>query len=88
MYVRSIFNILFCSFLIVIKYKVTFFVDFCSHNDFPMVLRMLLQNDLTGFNFNSNLSAIDMFANSGLDHTDLPRMREGRLQGQVPLPIN
>ena len=53
-----------------------------------MVLRMLLQNDLTGFNFNSNLSAIDMFANSGLDHTDLPRMREGRLQGQVPLPIN
>lgn len=50
-----------------------------------MVLRMLLQNDLTGFNFNSNLSAIDMFANSGLDHTDLPRMREGRLQGQVPL---
>ena len=48
-----------------------------------MLLRYLLKNDLRGFNFNTNLSAIDIWANTPYDHTDLPRMREGRLHGQV-----
>jgi len=54
-----------------------------GHNDFPMNLRSILKNDLTGFNFNSNLSSNPLWANVPTDHTDLPRIREGRLGGQV-----
>ena len=53
------------------------------HNDFPWSTRNLLQNDLSGLNFNMNLSTIEPWASYSLDHTDLPRLREGRVGGQV-----
>lgn len=53
------------------------------HNDFPWSTRNLLQNDLTGLNFNMNLSTIEPWASYSLDHTDLPRLKEGRVGGQV-----
>ena len=53
------------------------------HNDFPGGLRLLLQNDLTGFNFDMNLSSIEPWASYSRDHTDLPRLRDGRVGGQV-----
>jgi hypothetical protein len=48
-----------------------------------MGLRGELKNDLTGLNFNMNLSEIEPWASYYADHTDLPRMREGRVGGQV-----
>eukprot|EP00095_Tigriopus_kingsejongensis_P006676 maker-scaffold660_size117387-snap-gene-0.34 protein:Tk06676 transcript:maker-scaffold660_size117387-snap-gene-0.34-mRNA-1 annotation:"hypothetical protein DAPPUDRAFT_196706" len=53
-----------------------------GHNDFAMGLKDYLQNDLTGFNFNTNLSAIEPWASHYADDTDLPRLREGRVGGQ------
>ena len=48
-----------------------------------MGLRDLLQNDMTDFNFNSDLSAIEPWASYVYDHTDIPRMRAGGQGGQV-----
>ena len=48
-----------------------------------MGLRDLLQNDLTGFNFNTDLSAIEPWASYEYDQTDIPRMRAGGQGGQV-----
>ena len=48
-----------------------------------MNLRYLLKNDLSDFNFNSNLSTNEIWNSIPYNHIDLPRMREGRLQGQV-----
>ena len=56
---------------------------FFSHNDLAMNLRYLLKNDLSDFNFNSNLSTNEIWNSIPYNHIDLPRMREGRLQGQV-----
>ena len=58
---------------------------FFSHNDFPLSLRNLLNNDLRDFDFNMNLSSLEPWASHWADHTDLPRMREGRAGGQVIL---
>lgn len=55
----------------------------CSHNDFAMGLRDLLRNDLTSFNFNMDLSSIEPWASYYADHTDLPRLRTGKVGGQV-----
>jgi hypothetical protein len=54
-----------------------------SHNDFPMAVRELLFNDISGLNFNSNLSESEPWASYDLDHTDLPRLRAGKVGGQV-----
>ena len=48
-----------------------------------MGLRLLLENDLTNFDFNSNLTTIEPWASYCCNHIDLPRIREGRLGGQV-----
>ena len=42
-----------------------------------------MQNDLRGFNFDMNLSSIEPWASYSRDHTDLPRLREGRVGAQV-----
>ena len=54
-----------------------------SHNDFPMGLRDLLQNDLRNFDFNSDLTQQEPWASYVYNHVDLPRMREGGMGGQV-----
>lgn len=59
-----------------------------GHNDFPMALRAILQNDLREFNFDSDLlsdSRWDAF--KSLNHVDLPRIRQGRLGGQVSIKV-
>ena len=49
-----------------------------------MVLRHLLKNDLRNFNFDSDLTSNPVWAAvPERNHIDLPRMREGRLGGQV-----
>lgn len=53
------------------------------HNDFPMALRELLQNDLSTLEFNSYLSDTEPFKSYKLDHTDLKRLRDGHVGGQV-----
>ena len=59
------------------------FLFSCSHNDFPMWLRILKQNDLRGVDFDSDLTSNPDWAGSYANHVDLPRIREGRLGGQV-----
>ena len=62
----------------------TFFLFFFySHNDFPLAIRDLFDNKLTGWDFNSNLSENPKFLNYDMDHTDLPRLRKGHVGGQV-----
>ena len=56
---------------------------FFSHNDFPLAIRDLFDNKLTGWDFNSNLSENPKFLNYDMDHTDLPRLRKGHVGGQV-----
>ena len=50
------------------------------HDDFVMSVRYLLQNDLRDFNFDSDLTSDPRWV---FNHVDLPRIREGRLGGQV-----
>ena len=47
----------------------------------------MLQNNITALDFNSNLSAVEPWASYPHDHTDLPRLREGRVGGQVIKPF-
>ena len=56
-----------------------------SHNDFPFLLRKLLRNDLRKVNFNSDLSQTAPFKGDKMDHTDLPRLRKGKVGGQVTM---
>ena len=60
-----------------------FFCSSTSHNDFPLAIRELFNNDLNGFDFNSDLSKHSKFENYPYDHTDLPRLRKGQVGGQV-----
>ena len=66
------------------KCRLCIFILFLErHNDFVMGLRDLLHNDLRGFNFDSNLTSDPLWADYWANHVDLPRIREGRLGGQV-----
>ena len=66
------------------KCRICIFILFLErHNDFVMGLRDLLHNDLRGFNFDSNLTSDPLWADYWANHVDLPRIREGRLGGQV-----
>ena len=59
----------------------------CRHNDFPLAIRELYNNDVTKFDFNSRLSGLPEFQDYNMDHTDLARMRKGQMGGQVILII-
>lgn len=48
-----------------------------------MALRDLLRNDIRGLNFSERLDLVEPFASYEYGSVDLPRMREGRLGGQV-----
>lgn len=52
------------------------------HNDLADSLRLHLENDLSDFNFDSDLTQVEPWASDPLSHTDLPRIREGRLGAQ------
>ena len=53
------------------------------HDDFVMGVRYLFQNDLREFNFDSDLTSNPSWVEPVQNHIDLPRIREGRLGGQV-----
>lgn len=56
-----------------------------SHNDLPYNLYELLNNNLDTFNFTRNLSddALWGFNACRTCHTDLPRLRKGKMGAQV-----
>ena len=56
-----------------------------SHNDFPLAIRDIFNNDLEGWNFDSDLSQHPKLRDYPMDHTDLQRMKKGRVGGQVRL---
>ena len=53
---------------------------FSRHDDFVMGVRHFFQNDLRQFDFSSDLTSDPIWA---FNHVDLPRIKEGRLGGQV-----
>ena len=53
---------------------------FSRHDDFVMGVRYLFKNDLRQFDFSSDLTSDPIWA---FNHVDLPRIKEGRLGGQV-----
>ena len=48
-----------------------------------MGLRELLGNDISGLDFNSDLTQVEPWASYIYNHVDLPRMRQGGMGGQV-----
>lgn len=53
-----------------------------GHNDLVMNIRSKLYNRLDQFPFDQNLTEIEPWASSPNCHTDLPRIRHGKLGGQ------
>ena len=58
-------------------------VMFYSHNDFPLTIRDIFNNDLEGWNFDSDLSQHPKFKDYPMKQTDLQKMKKGRVGGQV-----
>ena len=75
---------MFLFYLIIVYVKLLFlgFIVF-RHNDFPLTIRELYQNDLSTLEFDSNLTENELFLDYSTDHTDLPRLRKGKVGGQV-----
>ena len=55
----------------------------CRHNDFPLAIREIFNNDLEGWNFDSDLSQHPKFQDYPMKQTDLQKMKKGRVGGQV-----
>jgi len=53
-----------------------------GHNDFPLTIRDIFNNDLEGWNFDSDLSQHPKFKDYPMKQTDLQKMKEGRVGGQ------
>ena len=53
-----------------------------GHNDFPMAIRDLFQNDIASVNFDHDLTQEEPWSSYWANHCDLPRMRQGGMGGQ------
>ena len=53
-----------------------------GHNDFPMAIRDLFQNDIASVNFDHDLTQEEPWSSYWANHCDLPRMRKGGMGGQ------
>ena len=53
-----------------------------GHNDFPMGVRDLLNNDVSLLNFDHDLTKEEPWASYYFNHVDIPRMRKGKMGGQ------
>jgi len=53
-----------------------------GHNDFPLTIREIFNNDLEGWNFDSDLSQHPKFQDYPMKQTDLQKMKKGRVGGQ------
>ncbi|XP_063376249.1 uncharacterized protein LOC134663720 [Cydia fagiglandana] len=53
-----------------------------GHNDLPWNIRKFLHNRIKDFRFDEDLRTISPWATSSWSHTDLPRLKQGRVAGQ------
>lgn len=53
-----------------------------GHNDFPYMLRLTFDNDVTKMDFATNLKDVEPFNSNNMSHTDLVRLKQGRVGGQ------
>ncbi|XP_067000726.1 dipeptidase 1-like [Anabrus simplex] len=53
-----------------------------GHNDLPWNIRKFLKNQLRDFPFSEDLREVSPWSRSSWSHTDLPRLREGRVAAQ------
>ncbi|XP_063594370.1 dipeptidase 1-like [Penaeus indicus] len=53
-----------------------------GHNDLPWNIRKFMHNKLHSFNFTAELDQLRPWSRSSWSHTDLPRLREGRVGAQ------
>ncbi|XP_038211427.1 uncharacterized protein LOC119831926 [Zerene cesonia] len=53
-----------------------------GHNDLPWNIRKFLHNKIKDFRFNEDLRTISPWATSSWSHTDLPRLKQGRVAAQ------
>ncbi|KAL5279300.1 hypothetical protein ACFFRR_003719 [Megaselia abdita] len=53
-----------------------------GHNDLPWNIRKFLHNKMNDFNFDQDLSHVLPWAKSQWSHTDLPRLKKGRVSAQ------
>jgi membrane dipeptidase len=58
-----------------------------GHNDFPFNLYELEHNQINNFDFDSDLKVNPKWENCSTSHTDLPRLRAGKVGGQVILSL-
>ncbi|KAI9585915.1 hypothetical protein GQX74_001762 [Glossina fuscipes] len=54
-----------------------------GHNDLPWNIRKFLHNKLNDFNFNEDLRNVMPWARSHWSHTDLTRLKKGRVSAQA-----
>ncbi len=69
--------------ILVIRLRFRVYNNVSRHNDLPWSLREHVKNDLRKFDFTANLTQVEPWKSDPYSHTDLPRIREGRLGGQV-----
>ncbi|XP_069187531.1 dipeptidase 1 [Procambarus clarkii] len=53
-----------------------------GHNDLPWNIRKFMHNKLHSFNFTAELKKLRPWSRSSWSHTDLPRLKEGRVGAQ------
>ncbi|KAG6454069.1 hypothetical protein O3G_MSEX008479 [Manduca sexta] len=53
-----------------------------GHNDLPWNIRKFLHNKIKDFSFDEDLRTISPWATSSWSHTDLPRLKQGRIAAQ------
>lgn len=53
-----------------------------GHNDVPFTLKKMFENDVSRFDFESNLRDAPFYKEIASSHTDLPRLRKGKVGGQ------
>ncbi|XP_050675738.1 uncharacterized protein LOC126972759 [Leptidea sinapis] len=53
-----------------------------GHNDLPWNIRKFLHNKIKDFRFDEDLRTISPWATSSWSHTDLPRLKQGRVSAQ------
>ena len=53
-----------------------------GHNDFPMTLRDYAKNQVASLDIN-DLTSLEPWASSPLSHTDIKRLRQGKMGAQV-----
>lgn len=54
-----------------------------AHNDLPYNIRKFVHNQLSEFNFDVDLKNVPPWSNSNWSHTDLQRLKKGRVASQV-----